>query len=214
MFMKKLIPLLFVATLLVACEKEPNLDKVQNDYVVYTQYDKDANFSKGNTFYIADSVLVIGDNTKGATYLNGSVSDFIIDTYSSQLQSRGYTRVADKSLATYGLQLSYVESTYYYVNNPIWWSSYPWYWSPSYWWPWFDGGWYHPYPFLYSYTNHSLVCEMLDITSVTETSTTAKPTVIWNNYITGIQSFSTSNESKLSAAIDQSFKQSAYIQYK
>lgn len=69
--MKRLIPLLFTAVLFASCEKEPNLDKVQDNYVVYTQYDKDANFSKDNTFFIADSVLVISDDKKaGATYLD------------------------------------------------------------------------------------------------------------------------------------------------
>lgn len=213
--MKKLIPFLFAVLALASCEKEPDLDKVQNDYVVYTQYDKDASFTKGNTFYIADSVLLIGDNTRGATYLDGEMNDFIIDAYSSQMQSRGYTKALTKDDATYGLQISYVESTYYYMSSPSWWSSYPWYWSPSYWWPWFDGGWYHPYPFIYSYTNGSIVCEMVDITAITETSeSTVKPTVIWNNYISGIATLNTKAEQKLSNAIDQSFKQSTYIQYK
>lgn len=211
--MKKLIPLLFTALLFTACEKEPDLNKVQNDYVIYTQYDKNANFNKGNTFYIADSVLVIGNKDSGATYLNASEGNFIIDTYVNQMQSRGYTRVMDKNTATYGLQVSYVESTYYYLNSNAWWSDYPWYWTPSYWWPWMSGYWYHPYPFIYSYTAGSLITEMVDITSVTQQTTTAKPSIIWNSYITDINTPST-NKNKLIKAIEQAYAQSPYISYK
>ncbi len=211
--MKKLIPLLFTALIFASCEKEPDLNKVQNDYVIYTQYDKNANFSKGNTFYIPDSVLVIGNKDSGATYLSETDGDFIIDTYVNQLQSRGYTRTFDKNVATYGLQVSYVESTYYYLNSNGWWADYPWYWTPSYWWPWLTGYWYHPYPFIYSYTAGSLVAEMVDITSVTKETTSTNPRIIWNNYITDIDIPAT-NKGKLIKAIEQSFVQSPYINYK
>ena len=213
MYMKKLIPLLFTALLFTSCEKEPDLDKVQNDYVVYTQYDKNANFSKGNTFYVPDSVLLIGNKSQNATYLDTTTGDFIINAYTTQMQSKGYTKVTDKSEATYGLQLSYIESTYYFVDSPNWWYDYPWYWSPSYWWPWVNGNWYYPYQFIYSYTSGSLLCEMIDLSSVSTTTTNVNPTVIWNNYITNVASFNKANESKLTNAIGQAFKQSPYLQY-
>lgn len=213
--MKKLIPLLFTVVLLASCEKEPGLDKVQDNYVVYTQYDKDANFSKDSTFYIADSVLVISDNKKeNATYLDSQVGDYIINAFTTHMKSKGYYRETDKSKATFGLQLSFVESTYYYSNSPSWWSDFPWYWSPSYWWPWYSGIWYHPYPFIYSYTAGSLVCEMVDITSITKTSTANKPTIIWNSYITDIGTITPNNDYKVAKAIDQAFAQSPYLQYK
>ena len=213
--MKKLIPLLFTAVLFASCEKEPVLDKVQNNYVVYTQYDKDANFSKNNTFFIADSVLVISDNKNAkATYLDSQTGGFITGTFSSLMKTRGYIQESDKSKATFGLQLSFVESTYYYSNSPSWWSDYPWYWSPTYWWPWYSGLWYHPYPFIYSYTAGSLVCEMVDITTISQTTTTSKPTVIWNCYITDIGTITPNNKDKVAKAIDQAFTQSPYIQYK
>lgn len=213
MYMKKLIPLLFTALIFVSCEKEPNLDKVQNDYVVYTQYDKNANFTKGNTFYIPDSVLFIGNKSQNATYLDPTIGDFIINAYSNQMQSRGYSKVDNKNDATYGLQISYIENTYYYTNGSQWWSAYPWYWDTAYWWPWINGDWFYPYQFIYSYTNGSILCEMIDITSVTPTMSTANPSVIWNNYITNVISFSKANENKLMTAIAQAFQQSPYLKY-
>lgn len=214
MYMKKFIPLLFIGVLFASCEKEPNLNKVQEDYVVYTQYDKSANFSKGNTFYVADSVLVINDNNKSeASYLDAQVGDFVINTYTSHMKNRGYVQTNDKNAATFGLQISFVESTQYYLRNPAWWSNYPWYWSPSYWWPWYTGVWYHPYPYIYSHTAGSLVCEMVDITSVSKETNIAKPTVIWNSYITDIGTITPNNEGKVAKAIDQAFNQSTYIKY-
>jgi len=211
--MKKLIPLFFTSLLFVSCEKEPNLDNIQDEYVIYTQYDKDASFNKGKYFYVPDSVLVVGDNEKGATYLDASNSNNIINAYNIQMEKRGYVKTNNKEEANYGLQISYVENTFYYVNSPSWWSDYPWYWSPSYWWPWYTGDWYYPYPFIYKYTNGSLICEMIDLSTVSETSSSSKPTVIWNNYITGIDYVNSSILPQLVKAVDQSFIQSPYVKY-
>jgi hypothetical protein len=130
--MKRLIPLLFTGLLLVSCEKEPNLDNVQDEYVIYTQYDKNANFTKGKHFFIPDSVLVLGNKEKGATYLDYSIGNNIINAYSIEMEKQGYVKTSNKEEADYGLQISYLENTYYLVNSPSWWSDYPWYWSPSY----------------------------------------------------------------------------------
>lgn len=212
--MKRFIPLFLIGVLFASCEKEPNLNKVQENYVVYTQYDKLANFSKGHTFYVADSVLVINDNNKKkASYLDAKIGDFVINTYVSHMKNRGYIQSDNKSDATFGLQISFVESTYYYLKNPSWWSNYPWYWSPSYWWPWYSGDWYYPYPFIYSHIAGSLVCEIVDITSVSKENNLSKPTVIWNSYITDIGVITTNNENKVAKAIDQAFNQSTYIKY-
>lgn len=212
--MKRFIPLLFTAILFVSCEKEPNLDKLINNYVVYTQFDKGANFSKDSTFFIPDSILVITDNKSAKpTYLERQVSNYLINAYSSHMATRGYHREFDKSKATYGLQVSFIENTYYFSAGNPWWSTYPWYWSPSYWWPWYTGSWYYPYPFIYSHTAGSLVCEMVDISSVSKSGGTSKPTIIWNNYITDIGSITFNNEGKVAKAIDQAFTQSPYIKY-
>ena len=211
--MKKLIPFLFVFLLLASCEKDPDLDKVQNEYVTYTQYDKTANFSKGSTFFIADSVLAITSDSK-ASYLAPAIGDYIINAYVTNMEARGYTRVMDKADATYGMQVSFVESTYYFANNPYWWNSCPWYWSPSYWGPWYGGGWYYPYQFIYSYTNGALIGELVDLTTASTTTTDNKLTVIWNDYITGLLSGNSNvSEANTVKAINQSFIQSPYLKF-
>lgn len=44
--MKKFIPLLLAvfAVTLASCEKDPDMDKLDNNYLVYTNYDKKADF--------------------------------------------------------------------------------------------------------------------------------------------------------------------------
>lgn len=59
--MKRLIPILLAVFAFAACEKDPDMDKLDNDYLVYTNYDKKADFKQFSTYYIPDSVLVIGD---------------------------------------------------------------------------------------------------------------------------------------------------------
>ena len=38
--MKRLIPILLAVFAFAACEKDPDMDKLDNDYLVYTNYDK------------------------------------------------------------------------------------------------------------------------------------------------------------------------------
>ena len=226
--MKKLIPLFLTIVLFAACEKDPDLDKVHDQFVVYTQYDTKADFSSFSTFYIPDSVLVItGDTTK--QYLPTDQGDEIIDAFVTNMKSKGYTRSTDKSSADLGIQVSYVKSTYYFSNYDYWWGSYPGYWGASYWGSW--GGWYYPFPSMYSFTTGSLLAEMVDLnsgstsssTTTTQTDTTTgtsstsstsskKLTVVWNDYITGLLSGSSNlNLSRIVTAIDQSFEQSTYL---
>ena len=46
------------------CEKDADTDQLDNKFVVYTNYDKSANFKQFNTYYLPDSILVIGDKDK------------------------------------------------------------------------------------------------------------------------------------------------------
>lgn len=59
--MKKLIPILLAVFALVSCEKDPDMDKLDNEYLVFTNHDTSTKFSDFNTYYIPDSILVIGD---------------------------------------------------------------------------------------------------------------------------------------------------------
>ena len=55
--MKKFIPLLLAvfAVTLASCEKDPDMDKLDNNYLVYTNYDKKADFKTFETYYLSST---------------------------------------------------------------------------------------------------------------------------------------------------------------
>ena len=71
--MKKLIPILLAVFALVSCEKDPDMDKLDNEYLVFTSHDTSTKFNDFSTYYIPDSILIIGDNT-GRTRMHRSSS--------------------------------------------------------------------------------------------------------------------------------------------
>lgn len=111
--MKKFIPLLLAvfAVTLASCEKDPDMDKLDNNYLVYTNYDKKADFKTFETYYLPDSILVIGDK-ENAEYWKDENAQEILSAYVANMNSRGYIRVDDREEADLGLQVSYVRSTY------------------------------------------------------------------------------------------------------
>ena len=51
--MKKLIPILLAVFALASCEKDPDMGKLDDNYLVYTNYDKQANFKEAqNKFWL------------------------------------------------------------------------------------------------------------------------------------------------------------------
>lgn len=94
--MKKFIPLLLAvfAVTLASCEKDPDMDKLDNNYLVYTNYDKKADFKTFETYYLPDSILVIGDK-ENAEYWKDENAQEILSAYVANMNSRGYIRVDD-----------------------------------------------------------------------------------------------------------------------
>lgn len=211
--MKQVFPMLFAAALLVtACEKTPDTGKLDDDYLVYTDYDAETDFAKFTTFYVPDSVLIIDNSSNKPKFLYGTpASELIIANYVKGMEQAGYVRTLDKSNADLGMQVSYVEETYRfrYYNNYPWWYGYPWYWSFGYWGNW--GGWYWPYSIIYSYSTGSVLGELVDLTLPESTSKQLR--VVWSSYISGLlNNDGTLNTTEVKQAIEQAFSQSPYLE--
>lgn len=207
--MKKFIPLLLAVFAFTACEKDPDMDKLDNKYLVYTNYDKSADFKLFETYYLPDSILVIGDK-KEAEYWKDESAQEILAAYVSNMDNRGYLRVDNREEADLGLQVSYVKNTYYFSSygNPYWWWDYPGYWGAPYWGNW--GGWYYPYAVTYSYTTGSFLSELLNLEAPQGES--EKLPVLWTSYMTGLLGNSVSfNTQQVVQAVNQAFIQSAYL---
>ncbi len=207
------------AVLLTGCQKDPSTSNLRDEYLVYTAHDRQADFSAIDTYYIPDSILLIGSNAvneegkKVAKYWKDTDALTLIGTVVSEMNSRGYTRLTDGELrqtADAGFQLSYIEETTYFsgYSNPYWWWDYPYYWTPDYWGYW--GGWYYPFAVYYSYTTGSLLIEMVDLQH--GDTTTRKLPILWNCYISGLlQGKQQIRINKAVEAIEQAFEQSPYL---
>lgn len=204
--MKKLSLIILVAVgiILASCQKDPDTDKLDNNYLVYTNYDSGTDFKAIETFYVIDSILIIGDSEK-PTYWNNNNSQQIVNAYNDKLESCGYIRVEDAVDADVILQLSYINNTYYFTSfgpGP-WWNSYPGYWN------WGGWGWYYPFTFTYSYSTGSIIGELVNTNAPTQKND--KLTVIWNSYICGLLNGNNLSLSRTMEAINQAFTQSPYL---
>lgn len=208
--MKKLIPLLMAVFALTACEKNADTGKLDNDFVVYTNYDKSADFQEFDTYYLPDSILIIGEKDK-TEYWNDNNAQQILATYVSNMSNRGYTRVFNREEADLGLQVSYIKNTYVYTDYgyPEWWWGYPGYWDVPYWGNW-GGGWYYPYAVNYSYSTGSFLTELLNLEAVQGQN--EKLPILWTAYMSGMLSSSTEVNVGLAVkAVNQAFAQSTYL---
>ena len=99
--MKKFIPLLLAvfAIAFVSCEKDPDMDKLDSKYLVYTNYDTKADFKAFETYYLPDSILVIG-NSKDAEYWKDESAQEILSAYVANMDNRGYVRTDNREDAS------------------------------------------------------------------------------------------------------------------
>ena len=204
--MKKIsfLALAMACVLIVSCQKDPDTDKLDGSYLVYTNYDTGTDFKSINSFYVIDSILII-DNSEKSTYWNNGNSQKIVNAFEAQLATAGYEAVESIEEADAVLQLSYVNNTYYFnaYNPGPWWNTYPGYWN------WGGWGWYYPYSFSYSYSTGSIIGELVDTNAPSPTND--KLTVVWNTYICGLLNGNNLSLSRTMEAIEQAFEQSPYL---
>ncbi len=207
--MKRLIPILLAVFAFTACEKDPDLNKLADEYLVYTSEASDAKFSTASTFYLADAILVASSSEKEET-MTGVAAEEILNAISTQMVSRGYALSTTKEDADLAISVTYVQSTYYFSDY-----GYPnWiYGSGSYWgnyWGW-GGGFYYPYSMTYSLTTNSFIIDMGYQGGTTATTSTSKLPIWWTCYMVA-PAYSSSISATLAVkGVQQAFSQSTYI---
>ncbi|MBP3353662.1 MAG: DUF4136 domain-containing protein [Bacteroidales bacterium] len=206
--MKRLTTLLMMVAVIalatVSCQKDPDFDELTSEFVTYTDYDKSVDFSSFSTFYISNTIKVLSSKVGDWEDENAQK---IISAYANNMKDRGYIQLdeAEKANADLGIQLSYVENTYYFTNyySPYYW--YDWWWGDYYWPTW--GPVYPSYAVTYSYDIGSLLGEMIWIDRTNE-----KLKQIWSLCVGGTMSGSTRYDVQNAIkGINQAFKQSPYI---
>ena len=113
--MKKILFFSALALLAFACQKEPNSQDNDGEYLVYTSPTKDVNFADYRTFDIADSVLVIGQKDK-PYYSQSSNALALIQAYRTNMEKLGYIYLPSNPDAQLGLQVTYAEDTQRFVQ--------------------------------------------------------------------------------------------------
>ncbi len=226
--LKKLFVLVaFGVFIFTSCEKDPDWDQSDNKYVVKTEYDNKADFNKFGTYFVNDTVYVIGSNSDKKierwNYKESARARGMIDNVIKNMDAYGYKRVvqmADMPKPDFdlGLQVVYIQDTRYMIGTGYnsWW---------DYWGAW-GGGWswgwnyppYYPYPVYYTYSVGSVIVDMIDNNGtpaqVPGEHKPRKP-IVWNAYAQGELSTSNNfNQQVAEWSINQAFVQSPYLKKK
>ena len=208
---KKFLLMIALTAGLAACQKEPDWEDMDSEYIVYTQRDGSFDANAHQSYFIPDSILLIGDSNI-PVFMKDLNAERIISEVAQNMEEAGYTRAEKKEDADLGIQLSYIKSTSYftgYTASPYWWWGYPGYWDPFYWGGYW-GGWGYGFPVTYSYAENSLLGEMLDL-SAPKGKNENLP-VVWNMYINGDDSgFKRFDCNRMLTGIDRAFAQSPYL---
>lgn len=211
--MKKSLFIVLVALFATSCEKEPDLNKLGNDFTVYTNYDSNTRFKDFKTYCLPDSILLIGQGMKAAYWKDANAQE-IIKQVADEMNARGYMRVKEIKDAEIGLQLSFAQRTTQVIDGGGWYNGgwYSGWWGPGYWGPYWND-WYYPYPVTYSYDTGTMILEMVNLTEhPAEGSQKVKLPVIWHSYATGLLFNNSKYNLQLTLrAVDQAFEQSPYI---
>lgn len=209
--MKKLLfPLFMLAMIVTSCEKDPDMNKLDSDYSVYTDYDNSVHFNEFSTYYLPDSILV-PDNSLKANYWKDENAQNIISAVAHEMEQKGYVRTEDKEKANVGIQLSYAQQRIQMTTGG-WYGGW---WDAGFWGPYWGGGWYYPYPVTYSYDTGTLIMEMVDLRQPADKSNQNKLPVIWHAYASGLLYGNSHFNMQLTLnAVNQVFAQSPYLSNK
>ena len=83
--MKKLLfPLFMLAMIVTSCEKDPDMNKLDSDYSVYTDYDNSVHFNEFSTYYLPDSILVPDNSLKANYWKDENAQNIIISNVAGQ----------------------------------------------------------------------------------------------------------------------------------
>jgi Domain of unknown function (DUF4136) len=192
------------------CLKEPNLDDLKYEQVVATDRDLTADFKTYATYHIGDTVAYVSDNPKDSI-ITGTVAQQLVTAVKNNMNARGYTFVARTANPDLGLRLTVIKDITRTAVCGGWWDGWWGYYPPG-WWGGY-GGYYYPWCTSYTYSVGTSMLYMYDIKNA-RSRTNNNIRALWGATMFGVFS-NTNNQTNVTLtinAIDQSFKQSTYIQ--
>jgi len=205
--MQKIIGFLVVGSLCCwSCNTEPDNLRLFDEFVVSTNYDKDAAFSTYATFAIPTDTIgfISNTNPNDTIMVANSANDFyprlVLQEVISNMNDRSYTRVDRTQNPDLGVNVYIVRDLN--VSQQV---IYPNYYYPSY----YGYGSYYSFPYVntYAYNTGALVVEIVDLKNITPDN---KVKVIWSAQMGDVYSPVNLIEQSMDA-IEQAFKQSNYL---
>ncbi len=215
--MKKIFYILFLGVIVFAsCEKDPNFDQMDEDFIAYTKYDTSFEFVNTRVCVMDTITLIANPDEHNPKWYN-STSKQITDQIKDNFKALGYTLVDEKDAKTgdsfntdYVVKVLAAQdiTTVFYYYDPYWY--YDWYdwgwWGPYY--PYYP---YYPYVTSYSYDTGTTLIHMADVTVRPDASgPTGGYPIRWNAVMGGMLGTGMDMSYELEA-IDQVFAQSPYL---
>jgi len=192
---KKLVLYLSIIVLMGSCYPG-GTEYYEDTDVVYTNYDKEFDFSSKGVYAIPDKIVKIeGDVAEGEEpeFVKEPYNTQMLDQIKSNMTALGWTETDDPAVADLVLFPAVWTNTtiYYWYNNWCWYYYYC--------------GWGWGYPSASSYTTGTLL-----MTLVADGDDYIEPTRVWTGAINGLLSGAYST-SRVTRGIDQAFTQSPYL---
>ncbi len=177
-------------------------ENIADTDLVFTYYDQSADFGSVVTFFMPDQVFV----REGSEETNDSFDSLILSDVARNMEAIGYTRVTDPE-ATPPDSVVIVSKVRTQYTSVGWVPGYPWY--PGWGYP--GWGWYGPwYPVASRYSTGSVFIEFASAADVNVPEQQVNAS--WSGVINGaLGSSASATASRITANIDQAFKQSSYL---
>ncbi|MEM9674498.1 MAG: DUF4136 domain-containing protein [Cyclobacteriaceae bacterium] len=207
--MKKIPFFLAAPFLLASCFSEPDLSGLDDELVVITNFDPQADFTNYATFAIPDSIGIITDNDDDEEFVDDDKAITVLSSIRTNMLAAGFTEVEREEDPDLGVNVFVLENlnvggSFY----PGYWWGYPGYWPPCYWG--YCGGWFPWYGWgtIYTYTTGTLVIEFIDLKNASEDN--QRLDIIWTAYMGEVYTARNPVQEAVTA-VDQAFRQSPYL---
>ena len=192
---------------LLSCRKNvtDNLDDDEMPLYI-TKQEPSVDFSGYSTYSLADSVAVI-NNDQLVQRARTDYDAAFIDAISTQMQSRGFSRVSHSDSPDLGITISRIYNDYTgIVDYSNYWNYYDGYWGSDYWgYPGYD--YYFPPMYgTYTVTDGGVAIDMIDLKNV---ATNNQLRQVWSGLVRGSGTF---NIDKVPIHAQALFDQSPYLE--
>ena len=185
---------------ITSCSKyPPDVERVQEDLAVISNWDVKQDFSSYDTYWMSDSIYYKDGNDSG--WVDNARTGSITAEIRKMMTKYGYTSFSGSGRPDLVINVTLIKNTnvnVYYPYYPYWgYWGYPY--NPYYW--------YGYYPYVTTYSVGTVIIDMADV----KNSTGNKVYIIWDAVIRGLYT-GTHTTQQIQQSVDVAFDQSTCFQ--